>query len=420
MHEKKLLNYIRIYLSVLLCIAFIVSVVLYQKISLTVPSYVLVYAFAPVFIAASYLSDKALIRELLLIAGVFILLNVIAQLHDYFFAVSLGGSKLTLTDGAEPNKVVLRSTLFSQSIYLFAGILCYLYLKYFATTAHMAYVYIGLRILVVFGFAEVILYQLTGVNGDHITNRIFNGKPGSGSLFQTITLGGFQMQRLKSLTGEPSMFAFSLIPFWILSVPLKRYFDFAFLGVALILSFSTSAYLGFILLILGTCLADRRIAKQMLWIVPLGIIAVTALFFLSPAINKLVHSLFIDKFSGANQSGQERSSYFLHQFNFWKDKLNIIGKLVGVGFGYVRSTDFFSTILVNNGITGLILFSYFYFKHAFIPVQNLQFKKYYVIALLATFMIMMGSVPEFAYLSLWIFLSVPFWIDRVAAGSVKN
>lgn len=419
MHEKKLLNYIRIYLSVLLCIAFIVSVVLYQKISLTVPSYVLVYAFAPVFIVASYLSDKALIRELMLIAGVFILLNVIAQLHDYLFAVSLSGSKLTLTDGADPEKVVLRSTLFSQSIYLFAGILCYLYLKYFATAAHMAYIYIGLRILVVFGFIEVILYQLTGVNGDHITNRIFNGKPGSGSLFQTITLGGLQMQRLKSLTGEPSMFAFSLIPFWILTVPLKRYFDFAFLGIALILSFSTSAYLGFILLILGTCLADRRIAKQMLWIVPLGIVIVASLFFLSPAINKLVHSLFIDKFSGANQSGQERSSYFLHQFNFWKDKLNIIGKLVGVGFGYVRSTDFFSTILVNNGIIGLLLFSYFYFKHAFIAVQNVQFKKYYVIALLATFMIMMGSVPEFAYLSLWIFLSIPFWIDRVAAGSTK-
>lgn len=420
MHQKKLLNFIRIYLSLLLCIAFIVSVVLYQKISLTVPSYVLLYLFAPVFIAASYLTDKALIKELLLIAGVFIVLNVIAQLHDYLFAVSLANHKLTLTDGSDPEKVMLRSTLFSQSIYLFAGVLCYLYLKYFATVVHLTYVYIGLRILVIFGFVEIILFQLTGVNGDHITNRIFNNKPGSGSLFQTITLGGLQMQRLKSLTGEPSMFAFSLIPFWILTVPLKRWFDFGFLGLALILSFSTSAYLGFILLIIGTCLADRRIAKQMLWIVPLGIVVVVGLFFLSPAINKLVHSLFIDKFSGANQSGQERSSYFLHQFNFWKDNLNIAGKFVGVGFGYVRSTDFFSTLLVNNGIIGLGLFSYFYFKHAFIPVQSVQFKKYYVIALLATFMIMMGSVPEFAYLSLWILLSVPFWIDRQRISSTNT
>jgi len=412
MQEKKLLNFIRIYLSVLLCIAFIVSVVLYQPISLTVPSYVLVYLFFPVFIAASYLSDKALIKELMLIAGVVILLNVLAQLHDYVFAVSLANHKLTLTDGANPEKVMLRTTLFSQTIYLFAGILCYLYLKYYATIGHMKFVYIGLRIVVVLGFLEIILYQFTGVNGDLITNRMFNNKPGSGSLYQNITLGGLKMQRLKSLTGEPSMFAFSLIPFWILCLPLKRYFDFAFFGVALLLSFSTSAYLGMIVLIAGICLADRRISKQMIWVVPAGAIVLAGLYFLSPAINKLVHSLFIDKFSGNNQSGQERSGYFLNQFNFWKEQLNLIGKMVGVGFGYVRSTDFFSTLLVNNGVLGLLTFIIFYFKHAFLPIRDIQFKKYYVIALLATFMIMMGSVPEFAYLSLWILLSIPYWIDR--------
>jgi hypothetical protein len=78
----------------------------------------------------------------------------------------------------------------------------------------------------------------------------------------------------------------------------------------------------------------------------------------------------------------------------------------------VRSTDFLSTLLVNNCIIGLILFSWFFFKHAFIQIKDLLFKKYYVIALIATFIIMMGSVPEFAYLSLWILLSVPFWIER--------
>jgi len=411
MHKKKSLNYIHIYLSLLLCFAFIVSVVVYQKISLTVPSYLLVYIFAPVFIWTSYFNDKKLLKELFRIGVVFFILNLLAQLHVYLFAVRLDPS-LRLTDMANPGKTLLRSTLFGQSIYLFAGILCYLYLKYYANSGHMRYLFIGLRILVVLGFLEFILFQITGVNGDLISNRVFNNKPGSGSLFQTITLGGHRMQRIKSLTGEPSMFAFSLVPFWILCIPLKRYLDFGLFGLALLLSFSTSAYLGIIILIFGACVADRRVLKPMLYIVPVCVLVLIGLYVFSPAINKLVHSVFIDKFSGTNQSGSERSSYFLNQFNYWKNQLNFIGKFIGVGFGYVRSTDFLSTLLVNNGIIGVCLFTWFYFKHAFVRIKDFQFKKYYVMALLAAFMILMGSVPEFAYLSVWILLSLPFWIER--------
>jgi len=416
MHKKKSLNYIHIYLSLLLCIAFIVSVVVYQKISLTVPSYLLVYLFAPVFIWTSYFNDQKLLKELFQIAIVFFILNLLAQLHVYLFSVTLDPS-LRLTDMADPGKTLLRSTLLGQSIYLFAGILCYLYLKHYATVSHIRYLYIGLRILVVLGFLEFILFQITGINGDLISNRVFNNKAGSGSLFQTITLSGHRMQRIKSLTGEPSMFAFSLVPFWILCIPLKRYIDFAFFGLALLLSFSTSAYLGIIILIFGACLADRRLLKPMLYILPVCLLVLIGLYVFSPAVNKLVHSVFIDKFSGANQSGSERSSYFLNQFNYWKEQLNIFGKLIGVGFGYVRSTDFLSTLLVNNGIIGVCLFTWFYFKHAFVRLKDVQFKKYYVMALLAAFMILMGSVPEFAYLSVWILLSLPYWIERVEVAN---
>ena len=416
MHKKKSLNYIHIYLSLLLCIAFIVSVVVYQKISLTVPSYLLVYLFAPVFIWTSYFNDQKLLKELFQIAIVFFILNLLAQLHVYLFSVTLDPS-LRLTDMADPGKTLLRSTLLGQSIYLFAGIFCYLYLKHYATVSHIRYLYIGLRILVVLGFLEFILFQITGINGDLISNRVFNNKAGSGSLFQTITLSGHRMQRIKSLTGEPSMFAFSLVPFWILCIPLKRYIDFAFFGLALLLSFSTSAYLGIIILIFGACLADRRLLKPMLYILPVCLLVLIGLYVFSPAVNKLVHSVFIDKFSGANQSGSERSSYFLNQFNYWKEQLNIFGKLIGVGFGYVRSTDFLSTLLVNNGIIGVCLFTWFYFKHAFVRLKDVQFKKYYVMALLAAFMILMGSVPEFAYLSVWILLSLPYWIERVEVAN---
>lgn len=412
MQERKLLKSIPIYLAILLCLAFIVSVVIYPPVSLSVPSYLLVYLAAPFFIAWSFFRDKGFLNELLTIAGIFIILNILAQMHVWLFSVSLDPS-LTLTDKGNLDQTLLRPTLFGQSIYLFAGILAYLYLKHYACGSHLRYVYLGLRIIVLLGFLEFILFQLTGVNGDLLSNRVFNNKAGSGSLFQTITLGGLRMQRLKSLTGEPSMFAFSVIPFWILCIPLKRYLDFVILGIALLFTFSTSAYLGIVVLVAGASVADAGIRRKMIWIVPVTLLLLLILYFISPAVHKLIQSVFIDKFTGSNQSGSERSGHFLSQYNFWKDQLSIPGKLVGLGWGYVRSTDFFSTLLVNNGLFGLLTFSLFYFRHAFVQVRDAGFKKYYLIALIAVFFILMGSVPEFAYLSLWIFLSLPYWIDRV-------
>lgn len=413
MQERKSLNVINVYLAILLCMAFVVSIVVYPPVSLSVPSYLMVYLAAPFFLVWSFVRDKALIRELLVIVAVFTGLNILAQLHVWLYSVSLNPS-LTLTDKGNLEHTLLRTTLFGQSIYLFAGILAYLYLKYYAQQSHLRYVYIGLRIIVLLGFLEVLLFQLTGENGDLLSNRTFNSKPGSGSLFQTITLSGLRIQRLKSLTGEPSMFAFSVIPFWILCIPLKRYLDFAILGLALLLTFSTSAYLGMIIFVLGAALADSGMRKVLVWLVPAGIVVLVILYLVSPAIQKVVQSVFIDKLRGSNQSGSERSGHFLSQYNFWNEQLSIPGKLVGLGWGYVRSTDFFSTLLVNNGLFGLITFTVFYVRHAFIRIKDVLFRRYYLIALTAVFLIMMGSVPEFAYLSLWIFLSLPFWVARVA------
>jgi len=414
MQEKKLLRSIYVFLAILLCMAFSVSIVIYPAISLSVPSYIMVYLAAPFFLWLSYTRDREFFRELMIIVTVFSCLNILAQLHVWMYDVSLDPS-LTLTDRGDIERTLLRPTLFGQSIYLFAGVLTYLYLKYYARREHIRYLYIGLRIIVLLGFVEVILFQLTGENGDLLSNRTFNNKPGSGSLFQTITLSGLRLQRLKSLTGEPSMFAFSVIPFWILCIPLKRYLDFMLLGIALILTFSTSAYLGIIIFVLGAALVDQGLRKILFWIVPAGAVALLILYLVSPAIQKVIHSVFIDKFTGSNESGSERSGHFLNQYTFWKEHLSLPGKLLGLGWGYVRSTDFFSTLLVNNGLLGLVGFTVFYFRHGFIRLKDTLFGKYYLIALFAVFLIMMGSVPEFAYLSLWVFLSIPYWIEREEA-----
>ncbi len=82
-----------------------------------------------------------------------------------------------------------------------------------------------MTIFAIYGIYEVVYYVITGSPGDFISNRAFGDQFGrgivrsdgtvNGSSFQQISVGGFNIQRLKALTGEPSMYAMSIFPFWI-------------------------------------------------------------------------------------------------------------------------------------------------------------------------------------------------------------
>ncbi len=398
-------------IAVLLLIANITSIVILPALSVTVPSYLFIYAVFPLFFWYSFKTDKLLLKELFLIAIIFFSLNVIAQLQVYFGEVRLT-EDLILVKKDQLEKTLLRPTLFSQSALLFAGILTYLYLKNYAKPSHLNWLFWGLRIIVFYGFLELIIFYITGKNGDFLSNRVFD-KPGSGSRFQTITVAGTALMRLKSLTGEASMFSFIIVPFWIISYYLKRYYDFLFFGIALLLTLSTSAIMGIGVFAIGFLIVNKKYRPKIL----LGLMAVlilsVAAYFLSRSFNKIVDVMLIDKLTGENESGLTRFSKFSGQIHYWKTELGFLGKLFGIGFGYTRSTDFFSTLLVNNGIIGFLLFTWFYFKHAFLQFKDILFKKYYVIALIAVYIMMMASVPEFAYLSLWILLSLPYWYKKV-------
>ena len=79
--------------------------------------------------------------------------------------------------------------------------------------------------------------------------------------------------------------------------------------------------------------------------------------------------------------------------------------LFGIGFGYIRSTDMFTTFLVNIGVIGVTVFTYFYLKNLKLRVKNTEDITYNAI-LLVVFFTGMISVPEFSYLSFWLFLGI--------------
>lgn len=399
------------YLSAILLMAGITSIVVSPSFSASVPSYLLIYAFTPILLVLSIRWNKNIIFNLSEILLLLVVLNLLALLNDQLLHVHLTSS-LPLVKNESLEKVIFRKTLFTQSLYLFAGILLYLFLRYYGTEKHIHYLYTGLLFLVLYGFFEVIYYQINKRNGDLLSNREFNKVAGSGSLFQEINIAGWVMQRLKSLTGEPSMFAFSIVPFWILSIGLKYWLYSGLFLIALILSFSTSAFIGIFIAVLGVIFIHPALRKKATWILPFLLFTGLLLYFFNTPLRDGINNLFIYKLTGGNVSGVERREYFLNAINFWKNDLTISGKLIGIGFGTIRSTDFFSTLLVNNGIIGFIVFTVFYFSHAYIPMNNKSLKQYYVVALLATYVIMMVSVPEFAYLTLWVLLAFPYFIER--------
>lgn len=398
------------YLGLILFIAAFTSIVILPSVSFSVPSYLLIFLIAPLVVYYSIRRGIFLHKELIAITGIFIFINALAQLYVYYSGIQLTPD-LRLTDDSDIQKVLLRKSLFTQSLYLFAGFLLYLYVKHLGTRRHIAIFYIGLRVLVAYGFLEVIIFQFTGSNGDFLSNRQFAHTPGS--LFQVMKVGGWITQRLKSLTGEPSMFAFTVVPFWILAVGLKRPVDIVLFGIALVLSFSTSAWLGMGILALAIAAHEKRIQRYLLWMVPMGIIVLVVAYYTSSGFHHFADDTLIHKLTGANTSGQERSLFFKNQLAFWWNDMNWIGKLTGLGFGYVRSTDFFSTLLVNNGIIGMLLFTWFFFKHSFVRLKGGKDERYYYrTALMATYLIMMVSVPEFAYLSTWVLLAYPDAVRR--------
>ncbi|BAV10168.1 hypothetical protein FLA_6228 [Filimonas lacunae] len=394
----------------MLLIAGFTSVVLMPSVSFSVPSYLLIFLGLPFFFLYSIRKGNFLHKELIAIAAIFLLINVLAQLYVYYSHLQLPVS-LNFTDDSEGQKSLLRRSMFTQSLYLFAGFLIYLYVKHMGTRKHIHTFYWSLRILVAYGFLEILIFQITGTNGDFLSNRQFAHT--SGSLFQVMQVGGWVTQRLKSLTGEPSMFALTVVPFWILAVGLKRRIDFVLFGIALVLSFSTSVWLGMGVLAIAFVAHEKRMQRYLLWMVPMGLMVIVVAYYTSTGFHQFLNDTLIHKLTGGNTSGQERSLFFKNQVAFWWNDLGFIGKLTGIGFGYVRSTDFFSTLLVNNGIIGVVLFTWFFFKHSFVRLKgNKDERYYYRTALIATYLIMMVSVPEFAYLSIWILLAYPDAVRR--------
>lgn len=344
-------------------------------------------------------------KQFFIFLMLYILFSVISQSINLFSELKLD-TDLVLVNKGNYLDSFYRMSHFTQTLYLVIAFILYLFVKYYADISLINYVYWAIRFLCFYALYEFFYFLATGASGDFVTNRQFADV--SGSSFQLTNIAGVVLLRIKGYTGEPSMFTFTILPFWALSYGLKRKFDRYLTLICLLLTLSTTAYFSIVLFNAAWFIYKKRY-KQIVYVMIFFVclLAVLQLDAFREVTNSIYDFVFGVKLSGEAGSSQQREGNLLFHTIYWTH-LNLGSKLFGIGFGYIRSTDFFSTLLVNNGIFGLLLFSGFVFTHFQVKISDGDIAFSYFVGLVLLFFIMMATVPEFAYPSLWIYLALAY------------
>jgi hypothetical protein len=334
------------------------------------------------------------------------IITLLSQFGNIIFDIT--HTNLTLVDETD-TRLYFRKTLLTQSLYLLAGFLTFLYIKDFYKNTWEKYFFIGAGLLAFYGIYEVIYFLIFGERGDFLSNRIVGNVEFAriDGLFQIINIGKISIMRLKSLTGEPSMYSFTILPFCIYAFHTERYKIAALLFSTLVLSTSTTAILGIMLYIFFNTIFMKVTKKWLNGIFILIVAILGFIFFFLEDLQILYQTQVINKITLQNFSGTYRFESFIRHLNYYITDMNLWSQLVGLGFGTVRSTDLVSTLLINTGIIGFFIFTIAFFYPIF-KLKNNYRNNGIKISLIVIYVTAMISVPEFGYLSVWIFLGIAY------------
>ena len=211
------MNFLDIYFAFLSLVLPITSFLLIPSIQGTTPAYILALLAIPLVTLIKSIGRKKYIKDISIIISLFVLLNTISQFGLIFSIPNFGN--LTLID-ADDDTLILRGSMFTQSIYFLASVSTFCFVKSFYRNRYNKFIFLGSLLLALYGIYEFLYFLMFNNNGDFISNRSFQSGNFlvSGSSFQILALGFLRIMRLKSLTGEPSMYAFTILPFWIFAI----------------------------------------------------------------------------------------------------------------------------------------------------------------------------------------------------------
>ena len=255
----------------------------------------------------------------------------------------------------DDDTIVMRSSLFTQSLYLVACVMTALYFRYFFRREWMRYVYWGGYLLACYGIYEWTYFLVFHQTGDFMANRTFGDHPASWS--QGITFGGLQLLRIKSTLGEPTFFTAVVLPYLFLALDGGQIFLSCLLLFTALFSTSTACYIT-----LSTCLVIKSFWTGKVEWRFLSILFVLALFLggLAMLFPETFRGMFVDKISGNNDSGASRMASSMATDDLY-GTFTVFNWIFGIGFGYVY-LGIYADLLVNTGIIGLSAFLWVFLR----------------------------------------------------------
>ncbi|RYF36194.1 MAG: hypothetical protein EOO38_28015 [Cytophagaceae bacterium] len=220
-------------------------------------------------------------------------------------------------------------------------------------------------------------------------------------MLQKSNLFGSGFMRLKSLVGEPSMYALTATPFAVYAFGRRWWVIFAIIALSLVLSSSTTAVIG--LMIGLTYIEVQRRPETIVYVVAVLIIAML-LYATAVPVQRAMDTLLFNKMDtiSGNIRLQSFAAHFMAPFDG-----NPIRALFGLGFGTVRATDMLSNLIANIGIIGFLLYSAALLVPCFLLRQGDE-RNALVATLLAIYFMQMLTVSEYAYLPPWFMIALGY------------
>lgn len=305
------------------------------------------------------------------------------------------------------SRSAFRSSLFSQSLYLICSLITFVYvINFYRCNVHDRYISISVICVVIYGFYLWVFFVLFDQNGDFISNREYAGGLINPSQFQTITISGINLSRFVSLTMEPSMYVFTVLPYFIYLLHLGYRKTAIFIFVSLILTFSGTFAVGMV--VYALTLMVFSMSKRLVLYYTIGAFVFIIAFLSSGLLREIVNNVLISKLLQESDSGLDRFQSFYKHMVFFID-LPLPLMISGMGFGFIRSPELFSTLLVNTGFVGFGLFFLVMLYPVFkLPNNNDQSIIGLKCALVVTCFMLLTSVSEYSYPSIWVMAGIAY------------
>jgi hypothetical protein len=372
----------------------------------TIPAYIL--GFASVFLVIlsreggrPSTQQTHYFKVALVMAGIWLLLlcgsqlgHLVSNRHDF--------GDMFLNNPSD-TRVVLRSVLFTQTLYLVACLCIALFFRFFFRAEWMRYVLWGGWLLAIYGIYEWLFFLIMGQPGDFLANRTYGEDLHTASWSQAIQLGPFNLLRIKSTFGEPSFFSAAVIPYLFLALEYRRKWLSAALLFCVVFSTSTSAFIGLPFALIIYSVFQRKLSSSIAVVILLFAAALATLYFVFP---DTYDSMFTAKMNADNTSGG------IHQeatqaMNETVKTFTFMNRLFGIGFGYYYGSVF-SAVLINTGWIGIIAYCYAFLRPVILlrpDSGGLALK----VGIATLFFLYFVNVSELFLPTTWMFLGLAYW-----------